>query len=82
MHILNHKTALLSLAWIQSINAHTVFTNFFVDGVDQGNGTCVRMSNVMGQQNFPIASITGGDMACGTFSERSFALVTIALLCP
>ena len=26
-------------------SAHTTFTNFFVDGVNQGDGTAVRMSN-------------------------------------
>lgn len=68
MHISYQKAALLSLALSQTTRAHTTFTNFFVDGVDQGNGTCVRMSNVMGQQTFPLASITSDDMACGTFN--------------
>lgn len=72
MRLLLNKATLFALGLVRAISAHTVFTNFFVDGVDQGNGTCVRMSNVMGQQTFPIASITGDDMACGTFSECSF----------
>lgn len=68
MHISYYKATLLSLALSQTTRAHTTFTNFFVDGVDQGNGTCVRMSNVMGQQTFPLASIISDDMACGTFN--------------
>ena len=75
MHFLLNKATLVTFGLLQTISAHTTFTNFFVDGIDQGNGTCVRMSKVMGQQTFPIASITGDDMACGTFSESPALLV-------
>jgi len=75
MHFLLNKATLVTFGLLQTISAHTTFTNFFVDGIDQGNGTCVRMSNVIGQQTFPIASITGDDMACGTFSGSSSSLV-------
>ena len=54
-------------------NAHTAFTNFFVDGVDQGDGTAVRMSNNIPEATYPLPNITTGDMACGTY------LSTIAL---
>ena len=46
-------------------NAHTSFTNFFVDGVNQGDGTAVRMSNIMAKATYPLPSITTPDMACG-----------------
>lgn len=48
-------------------NAHTAFTNFFVDGVDQGDGTAVRMSNNIPEATYPLPKITTGDMACGTY---------------
>ena len=48
-------------------NAHTAFTNFFVDGVDQGDGTAVRMSNNIPKATYPLPNITTGDMACGTY---------------
>ena len=69
MRLLDCKVTLLALWFSWTASTHTVFTNFFVDGVEQGNGTCVRMSNVMGQQTSPIASVTGDDMACGMFSD-------------
>ena len=52
-------------------SAHTAFTNFFVNGVDQGDGTAVRMSNNMQKATFPLASVTSPDMACG---ESTFIL--------
>ena len=48
-------------------NAHTAFTTFFVDGVNQGHGTAVRMSNNIPEATYPLPNITTGDMACGTY---------------
>ena len=48
-------------------NAHTTFTNFFVDGVDQGDGTAVRMSNNIAEATYPLPNITTPDMACGKY---------------
>ena len=48
-------------------SAHTTFTNFFVDGVDQGDGTAVRMSNNIPQATYPLPNITTADMACGKY---------------
>ena len=59
------KTLLLAAGSAQLANAHTAFTNFFIDGSPQGDGTAVRMSNIMGQATFPISSVTSPDMACG-----------------
>ena len=47
--------------------AHTTFTNFFVDGVDQGDGTAVRMSNKIPEATYPLPNITTPDMACGKY---------------
>ena len=49
------------------VNGHTAFTNFFVNGVDQGNGVAVRMSNNIQQATFPIPNVTSPDMACGKY---------------
>ena len=65
MHFL--QIALAAAGTAQIAKAHTAFTNFFVDGVDQGDGVAVRMSNNMGQATFPISSVTSKDMACGMF---------------
>ena len=52
-------------------SAHTTFTNFFVDGVDQGDGTAVRMSNNIPEATYPLPNITTPDMACGKCLSKS-----------
>ena len=59
---------LLAVATLQQAQAHTLFTNFFVDGTPQGDGTCVRMSNDIPHATSPLKGITGDDMACGKYS--------------
>ncbi|KAF2838915.1 lytic polysaccharide monooxygenase [Patellaria atrata CBS 101060] len=65
MDFLKKSTALWALATVPIIHAHTLFTNFFVDGVGQGNGTCIRMNDNPSQASFPIPNIESNDMACG-----------------
>lgn len=54
---------MLGLAHIAS--AHTTFTNLFIDGKNQGDGTCVRMPFNDSTATFPIRPVTSDDMACG-----------------
>lgn len=68
------KIVILVAGTAQLARAHTAFTNFFVDGVDQGDGTAVRMSNNIQQATFPLSSVTNPDMACGKFT---FVLVSL-----
>lgn len=65
MHFTNIKGVLLAVAAAQVVDAHTRFTNFFVDDISQGDGTCVRMSNINSQATNPVKGITSDDMACG-----------------
>ena len=65
MHVFQFKIVFLAAGAARLASAHTAFTNFFVNGVDQGDGTAVRMSNNMQQATFPISSVTSPDMACG-----------------
>ena len=67
MQLINMKTALIAMAAARAVNAHTTFTNFYVDGTNQGAGTCVRMSNNIQQATYPISSVTSDDMACGEY---------------
>ncbi|KAI9747127.1 MAG: hypothetical protein M1835_002212, partial [Candelina submexicana] len=59
------KVALIALATAQATQAHTLFSKFFVDGADQGNGTCVRMPNDPNHATDPIPTVDSQDMACG-----------------
>ncbi len=69
------KIVLLAAGTAQQILAHTTFTNFFVDGVDQGDGTAVRMSNNNAKATFPLPDITSPDMACGVNGEKGVSRV-------
>lgn len=65
MHVSHVKLLIYAAGAAQIASAHTAFTNFFVNGVDQGDGTAVRMSNNMQKATFPLSSVTSPDMACG-----------------
>ena len=65
MHTSHLKLFVLAAGAAQLAGAHTAFTNFFVDGVDQGDGVAVRMSNNMQKATFPLSSVTSPDTACG-----------------
>lgn len=67
MHFFNVKGVVLAAAAAQLVSSHTAFTNFYVDGANMGNGTCVRMSNDQEHATNPLKTITGDDMACGMF---------------
>ena len=65
MYFLCAKIVVLAAGAAQIASGHTAFTNFFVNGVDQGDGTAVRMSNDLQKATFPLGSITSPEMACG-----------------
>lgn len=70
MRLYDIKGLVLAAAAAQVIHAHTAFTNFYVNGVNQGNATCVRMSNVINSATNPIHGITSDDMACGKLGSQ------------
>ncbi|KAL6719371.1 hypothetical protein ACLMJK_003610 [Lecanora helva] len=75
MHSLTALFVLLAAGLAQQINAHTTFTNFFVDSVNQGDGVAVRMSNNNAQATFPIPNVTSPDMACGVNGEHGVSRI-------
>ncbi|KAL8713071.1 MAG: hypothetical protein Q9220_002931 [cf. Caloplaca sp. 1 TL-2023] len=77
MPFLNPKVLLRMAAAIQVVSAHTSFTNFYVDGAPQGDGTCVRMSNNIPQATYPIRPVDSQDMACGVNGDKG-----VARICP
>lgn len=58
-----------ALAVLQVASAHTLFTTLFVNDINQGDGTCIRMPMTPANATFPV---TGGsespNMACGMFA--------------
>ena len=61
------KAFWLAAGSAQLVYAHTTFTNFFIDGVNQGDAVAVRMSNNNAKATFPISSVTSPDVACGQY---------------
>ena len=59
------KSLLLTLGLAYMASAHTLFTTFFIDGENQGDGTCVRMPKDGETATAPIYPLTGDVMACG-----------------
>ncbi|KAH5097740.1 hypothetical protein HBH72_123810 [Parastagonospora nodorum] len=55
---------LAAMASVPAVLAHTVFTDFYVDGVPQGDGVAMRMNPNAETAGSPIASLDSDDMAC------------------
>ncbi|XP_014560184.1 lytic polysaccharide monooxygenase [Bipolaris victoriae FI3] len=55
---------LAALASAPAALAHTVFTDFYVDGVPQGDGVAIRMNPSGEHTSSPIGSLDSTDMAC------------------
>ncbi|KAJ6783225.1 hypothetical protein PWT90_01143 [Aphanocladium album] len=64
---------ILSLA--ATASAHTLFTTLYVNGQNQGDGTCVRMPEDGATGTAPIYPITGDAMACGYGGHDPVAFV-------
>lgn len=76
MHFYGLKSVVLAVTASQLVSSHTLFTNFYVDDANQGNGTCVRMDNNIDKATGPIKGITGNDMACGKSYTTPFSLTS------
>jgi hypothetical protein len=66
MHSLFPFALVLATSFVSFSAAHTTFTTLFINDVNQGDGTCIRMAKEGNVATFPL---TGGldseDMACG-----------------
>ncbi|KAG7288207.1 hypothetical protein NEMBOFW57_007737 [Staphylotrichum longicolle] len=64
----------LATAFASLSAGHTVFTTLFVDDVNQGDGTCIRMSKKGDVSTHPIAGgLDTPDMACGRDGQEAVA---------
>ncbi|KAB5572427.1 glycosyl hydrolase family 61-domain-containing protein [Coniochaeta sp. 2T2.1] len=67
-----HLSPILTLLGaLRLVTAHTVFTTLFINDVNQGDGTCVRMPHDGSTSTAPIRPITSTDML--TFEFREWA---------
>src|SRR5438034_6692119 len=68
MALLMRVSTLLALILLGTAQAHTLFTTLFVDGVNQGDGVCIRMNNDPAKATYPVRPVTSRDIACGKLS--------------
>ncbi|KAF2204653.1 hypothetical protein GQ43DRAFT_135457 [Delitschia confertaspora ATCC 74209] len=66
---------LAALAAIPSAFAHTVFTNFLVDGVSQGDAVAMRMRMDAAKASFPLEDLTSNNLACNVDGEKGVSRV-------
>lgn len=52
--------------FIPLVAGHTLMTNLYVDGENQGAGVCVRQHRDPAEATFPISPLASDAMACGT----------------
>lgn len=64
-----------ALASAPAALAHTVFTDFYVDGQPQGDGVAMRMSPYPETASSPIASLDSDDMACNVGGTKGVSRV-------
>ena len=55
----------LATAFASLASAHTCFTTLFINDVNQGDGTCVRMPRDGSLSTHPIYGYDNPDLACG-----------------
>ncbi|RKF57887.1 putative endo-beta-1,4-glucanase D [Erysiphe neolycopersici] len=55
----------LAGAFTYSTDAHSLFTNLYVNNVDQGDGTCVRTPQNPSTATYPITDLQDNAMVCG-----------------
>ncbi|KAL1971376.1 hypothetical protein VTN77DRAFT_329 [Rasamsonia byssochlamydoides] len=67
--------AVCILSLLATSQAHTVMTTLFVDGVNQGDGVCIRMNNNGSTSNFFVSPVSSKDIACGMEGEIGAARV-------
>ncbi|CAG8954607.1 hypothetical protein HYFRA_00004526 [Hymenoscyphus fraxineus] len=54
-----------ALVAIQPVAAHTAFTTLFINDVNQGDATCIRMFHDPQRATDPVNDLSSQDMACG-----------------
>jgi len=66
---------LLALAAAPAAMAHTLFSNLYVDGVDQGDAVAMRMKLDPSTATSPLPDVTSNDMACNVNGAKGVSRV-------
>jgi hypothetical protein len=63
------------LALVAGASAHTMMSELYIDGVAQGDATCIRTPKSAELAVSPIEDLTSNNMACGLDGEKGVARV-------
>ncbi|KAF2658734.1 lytic polysaccharide monooxygenase [Lophiostoma macrostomum CBS 122681] len=69
------QSLLLALGAVPAALAHTVFTDFYVNGVAQGDGVAMRMRLDPAKASFPLENLSSNDLACNVDGSKGVARV-------
>ncbi|RMZ72728.1 endoglucanase B [Pyrenophora seminiperda CCB06] len=70
-----YSVLLVALASAPAALAHTVFTDFYVNGMPQGDGVAMRMNPNKAKASSPISSLDSDDMACNAGGTKGVSRV-------
>lgn len=59
------QSAILALFMTKTVFGHAGISNFYVNGVNQGDAVCLRMNTDANKWSNPIEDLNSSDMACG-----------------
>lgn len=65
-NMLSYRILAILLGALSFCNAHHIITNIYVNGVDQGDGVCIRIPPSTG----PVVDVRSDDMACNVGGWR------------
>ncbi|KAK1997493.1 endoglucanase B [Colletotrichum falcatum] len=68
----------VALALASAANAHTLFSELYINGKSQGDATCIRMPKDGATSTSPVAGLTSQDMACGKDGQIAAAYTCAA----
>ncbi|KAK3324125.1 glycosyl hydrolase family 61-domain-containing protein [Cercophora scortea] len=63
----------LATAFASVSSAHTLFSNIFINAVNQGDGTCIRMEMTASTATYPVRDYKSKEMACGRDGQNAVA---------
>ncbi|ORY18295.1 glycosyl hydrolase family 61-domain-containing protein [Clohesyomyces aquaticus] len=69
------QSLLLALAAAPATLAHTVWTDFYVNGVAQGDGVAMRMRNDPEHASDPLSDLSSNDLACNVNGDKGVSRV-------
>jgi hypothetical protein len=66
------RVFITTLILIGHVYSHTLFSAFYINGLAQGDGTCLREPEDALTATDPVEDLSSTDLACGKLDQVSF----------